>query len=145
MVKAELAWEKRAANGSYRLGLRLVWRKDESQLQAGRLHPRVEMNIPVWLRQQNDTFKRYSTLNLAAGGALLDLDQALEVGSSLQLYLDLGEGWEVVCDAVVVRVQPAFGGRRFTTAVTMRPRSRSDRNWLPHWLRQQVRRPPLAA
>lgn len=138
VVRAELAWTRERDDGTHLLGLRLVWRNDESQLRAGRLHRRIDMKIPVWLRGQDGGFDRCNTLNLAVGGALLDLDRSLEVGTRLEVHLDLGDGWEVICDAVVVRARPVFGGRRHATAVKLRPRNRSDRNWLPIWFRQQA-------
>lgn len=75
--------------------------------------PRLYHARRVTLMNGNGAGECAITIDLSAGGALLDVGRPEPLGRTVQI--DFGEGEEVV--AVVKRTAPVFGGRRHLLAV----------------------------
>lgn len=78
------------------------------------------------------------SIDLAPGGALLDLEQPLEPGRHIEMELQVHPRRTLHFVAEVLRVHTAFWGRRFPTAVRWSAPKPADERFYRVWLRREA-------
>jgi len=72
-----------------------------------RQHPRFALEVQAEVRFTNWTvFKLLYTVNISKGGMNVQLGEAPDIGSHLQVRLVLPDGWPTTIDAIVRHVTP---------------------------------------
>ncbi len=93
---------------------------------------RLAKAVPVKLAE-----REFRAIDLAPGGALLDLDHPLEPGQEVQVRLQVHPRRTLEFKGEVLRVHRAFWGRRFPTAVSWTAPRRADERFFRVWLRRE--------
>ena len=102
-----------------------------------RIFPRAEGEFPAWYQLAGGAYQRSVALDIGATGACLLATEPLEVGTTLEIGMQLEPDWLVRADATVVWCEPRED--YFILGVRHKPLRSADRSLMGPWIHKQRR------